>query len=214
MAIQRKINIEKEVKFKISPKFAKTQLESFLKKQGFVLKEQIQQRDTYWDNSTYDIINLKRGLRTRYVFDKLKSIEFKSLFLKKTGQYVVEEIQLFNNDRLDVSLLKNILVSRLEICKARDFKKTGIVSPETYLSNLGLLPVVILNNILDIVQPVNNYILFAIAAYGRLECYYYLPSVDFEIKCKQSELASKLLDKLSLCTPHNLYFLLSKVPLL
>lgn len=137
-------HIEKEIKFKIDPNLPKEDLEGFLKKLGLTPKEQILQTDVYWDNQTCDIINLKRGLRARYVTGQIKEVEFKSLFKKKDGQYVVEEIKILNNGLLDIPELKNILVNRLGVCKITDFDIKNPSSPEIILSEIGLAPMVTL----------------------------------------------------------------------
>lgn len=144
MTIKQKINIEREVKFKINPTWTKLELERFLKKLNLIKKEQISQKDIYWDNQICEIINLKRGLRVRYISDQIKDVEFKSLFKGESGQYVIEEIKLFKKGCLDTSSLKEILVNRLEICKAKDFNNDDSDSPELFLSRLGLMPVVTL----------------------------------------------------------------------
>ena len=144
MTMQQKTNIEKEVKFKINPRLAKLQLENFLKKQGLVAKERILQKDVYWDNQACDIINLKRGLRVRYVSNQVKDVEFKSLFKRENGQYVIEEIKLLKNGQFDISALKEILINRLGICGLKDFSDSDLDSPEIYLSKLGLSCVITL----------------------------------------------------------------------
>lgn len=144
MVIQRKTNVEKEVKFKINPKLTKSQLENFLKEQGLVAKERILQKDVYWDNQACDIINLKRGLRVRYVSNQVKDVEFKSLFKRENGQYVIEEIKLLKNGQFDISALKEILINRLGICELKGFDNNNLDSPEVYLSKLGLSPVITL----------------------------------------------------------------------
>lgn len=144
MAIRQKTNIEKEVKFTINPKLTKSQLENFLKEQGLVKKGQILQKDVYWDNQACDIINLKRGLRVRYISNQVKDVEFKSLFKGENGQYVIEEIKLLKNGEFEISALKKILINRLGICKLKDFNNSNFDSPEIYLSKFGLSPVIIL----------------------------------------------------------------------
>lgn len=147
MTTQQKTNIEKEVKFKITPEFTQTQLENFLKKHGLILKEQVHQKDVYWDNPDCEIINLKRGLRVRYVSSQIKDVEFKSLFQKENGQYVIEEIKLLKNGYLDIPALKEILLDRLEIGGLKVCDHDQSDSPEIYLSKLGLSPVVTLEKV-------------------------------------------------------------------
>ena len=142
MVINKNKNIEKEIKFKISVKMTKLELNQFLKRLGLRLKVEFLQKDVYWDNKDCEIINLKRGLRIRYILNKIKDVEFKSLFKNDKGQYVVEEIKLFKNEKLDISALGNILVNRLGICKLEDINNSNLSCPEVYLSNLGLLPTI------------------------------------------------------------------------
>jgi len=142
MIINQDKNIEKEIKFKISVKMTKSELNQFLKRLGLRLKVEFLQKDVYWDNKDCEIINLKRGLRIRYILNKIKDVEFKSLFKNDKGQYIVEEIKLFKNEKLDISALGNILVNRLGIFKLEDIKNSNLSCPEVYLSNLGLLPAI------------------------------------------------------------------------
>ena len=178
MIVKQNKNIEKEVKFKIDSKLAKSQLEDFLKKLGLVAKEQIFQKDVYWDNRTCDIINLKRGLRIRYISNKIKDVEFKSLFNKMNGQYVVEEIKLFKENMLDVSALKEILVTRLEICELKDFDNDNSNSPEIYLSKLGLKPVVILEKERSLWVDKNNEIEVSVDIVTDLGTFVEIEQVD------------------------------------
>ena len=144
MIKQLKINIEKEVKFKIDQKLTKLQLENFLFKQNLVKREKKEQKDVYWDNKTCDILNLKRGLRIRFISNKIIDIEFKSLFKGEDGRYVIEEIKLLKNGKFKISSLKKILIDRLGVLNSNDFNKCNLVSPENYLSKLGLSPVITL----------------------------------------------------------------------
>ena len=106
MVSKQNENIEKEVKFKIDLKISMLQLEVFLKSLNLTKNKEISQKDVYWDNQNCDIINLKRGLRVRYISNQIKDVEFKSLFLKKNGQYVIEEIKLLKDGQLDTISLK------------------------------------------------------------------------------------------------------------
>lgn len=141
---QQNNNIEKEVKFRIRPKLSKSQLKDFLKGLGLFIEKEILQKDIYWDNHNCDIINLKRGFRIRYVSGKIKDIEFKSLFKKNNGEYVIEEVKLFKDGMLDLSALKNILVSRLGVCTLEEFNDFNSDFLEMSLTKLGLSPVVTL----------------------------------------------------------------------
>ncbi len=134
--INQKQNIEKELKFIISPKVSKEDIKVFLENLGLVFNHQDLQTDIYWDTNNFDIINLKRGLRVRYVSNVLKNIEFKSLFQDDSGKYVVEEIKLLKDNVLDKAVLEDILVNRLNICKDCEFKQNLPI--EQYFSNLGL----------------------------------------------------------------------------
>lgn len=144
MAAKQNTNIEREVKFKIDSRVTGLELDKFLKKLDLSMKHKVSQKDVYWDNQACDIINLKRGLRVRYISNQIKNVEFKSLFKGKEGQYVVEEIKLLKGDKFDTSALKDILVNRLGICELKDFKNNNFGSLEIYLSSLGLSPSIIL----------------------------------------------------------------------
>lgn len=154
--MQQKTNIEKEVKFKINPRLAKLQLENFLKKQGLVAKERILQKDVYWDNQACEIINLKRGLRVRFISSQIVDIEFKSLFKGEGEKYVIEEVKLFKRGRFEISTLKEILIKRLGILRLEDFDENNLDLPEIYLSKLGLLPIVTLEKEREVWIDQNN----------------------------------------------------------
>lgn len=144
MAKKQNNNIEKELKFKIDSDVTKTELDRFLSELGLVTKEMVLQKDVYWDNPNCDIINLKRGLRTRYISNQIRDVEFKSLFKTSNGQYVVEEIKILKNSQLDVSSLKEIMVNRLGLIQANNFVYDASGTPEDILTSLGLSPVVTL----------------------------------------------------------------------
>jgi len=151
----RNPNIEKEVKFIIKSNITIPELNQFLIQLQLSPKHQVFQKDVYWDNQNCKIINLKRGLRIRYISNKVKDFEFKSLFKGQNGQYVVEEQKLLVNGQLDVSALKKILVNRLNICRLNNFE-SNFYSLESYLSKLGLLPIVTLEKNRSIWIDQNN----------------------------------------------------------
>ncbi len=132
------INEEKEIKFLISKEFSEKALIKFLESLGLHPDRQDLQTDIYWDNASCDIINLKRGLRTRYVGDTLVDFEFKSLFKGDKGNYSVEEIKLLKDNLIDYSALRIILVQRLGIRDKNTFTKaTRILPLNDFLYALG-----------------------------------------------------------------------------
>ncbi len=139
-------NLEKEVKFKIHSETSPEQLHSFVTSLGMTLHRKDVQRDVYWDTADCRIINLKRGLRLRYVKGQLRHVEFKSLFQNQDGKYVVEEIKLYERGVCDYDKLRHILVDRLQIMNSDVFNtcpSTG--SPEQFLSGIVLCPAVIID---------------------------------------------------------------------
>lgn len=144
MVTNVKQNLENEVKFIIDKSTSFSDLVIFIEKLSLLLDRQDLQTDVYYDNSRYDIINLKRGLRVRYLSEVLTNLEFKSLFKGKSG-YAIEEVKLLEDNSLNYSELENILVYRLNICSREAFlqNKKG-VSVEAFLIGLGLVPTVTL----------------------------------------------------------------------
>ena len=111
---------------------------------GFKLLSAQNQKDVYWDTEGCDLINLKRGLRVRYLEGEFSSVEFKSLFKKDDGSFFIEEVNLLKDKCLDLDLLKSILVERLGVLTDEFSKITGTSTTEI-LSSLGLKPTIILD---------------------------------------------------------------------
>jgi adenylate cyclase class IV len=129
---------EVEKKFKVLSEVKKLLL--FLSSLGFGAGKKETQTDVYWDTSDFKIINLKRGLRLR----NGSKLEFKSLFKKQNGEYVVEEIEI-GNGTIDKSKLMEILVTRLNVCESGSFDNINFSEDiKTVLKNLGLNPMLVL----------------------------------------------------------------------
>jgi adenylate cyclase class IV len=127
---------EIEIKYQVNSSLE--ELNNLIKQQNLQFVNSEEQKDEYWDTESFKIINLKRGLRIRYLGDKIKSIHFKSLFKKSNNDFFVEEIKLFENQKLDLIKLKEILENRLEITKFKNFEKYEGKTPQEVFKMLGL----------------------------------------------------------------------------
>lgn len=132
---------EIEIKYQVNSDYLK--LSELIKKLGLSLTSSEEQRDEYWDNKNFKIINLKRGLRIRYSASGIKSIQFKSLFKKENGNYFIEELDLLNHGKFDLELLKNILHERLGVIANNKIK--SLDSPQKILKSLDLDIAVVFN---------------------------------------------------------------------
>lgn len=125
--------IEKETKYK-APKI--TDVSEFIQKLqnefgGNITKEN--QLDEYFDTPKLRLTNLKRGLRLR---NKSK-LEFKSLFFNGL-RYLVEEIEINNDNDLDKLLIKRLGLPKLSLAEINEIKNPGV--PFLVLGHFGLAP--------------------------------------------------------------------------
>ena len=125
--------IEKETKYK-APKI--TDINDFIQKLktefgGKITEEK--QLDEYFDTPELRLTNLKRGLRLR---NKSK-LEFKSLFFNGL-RYLVEEIEIKNDNDLDKLLTKRLGLSKLDLAEINRIKIPRVPFP--VLFHFGLSP--------------------------------------------------------------------------
>lgn len=82
---------------------------AYLHDRGWKHRSDRRETDVYWDTDSWKLLNLKRGLRTRFVDNRLTAVEFKSLFMNGRGQFVIEEIQFLERNRWRLRNLLQIL---------------------------------------------------------------------------------------------------------
>lgn len=135
-------NEEREVKFEILNNVSVAKIQKLFTSLNLLYVGTEEQTDVYWDTEDCQIINLKRGLRARYLQNNLNAVEFKSLFKKKTGEFMVEEIKLLH-DGFDIGKLAYILNDRLEIgIKGNKAVGGAVKAVENLLKEMGLRPAV------------------------------------------------------------------------
>lgn len=131
---------EIEVKFQIVCPKQVGDVIDILQKNGLCFQAKTTQNDTYWDTEQCEIINLKRGLRSRSASGKVVALEFKSLFKRADGTSFIEEIPLFKDNSIDVGGLREILVNRLGVLSEASFSldNSNNNNVKSFLSGLGL----------------------------------------------------------------------------
>jgi adenylate cyclase class IV len=140
-------SLETEQKYQVLSNTSVEQIEEILLGMGLIKTGIDEQKDIYWDNDICSINNLKRGLRMRYVSGELKTVEFKCLFVADNREnFVVEEISLLINGRLDIEKLRSMLVNRMAIVSDAHIDAINPNdTPEFQLASLGLKPAIVLD---------------------------------------------------------------------
>ncbi|MDR2369702.1 MAG: CYTH domain-containing protein [Mycoplasmataceae bacterium] len=135
--------LEMEQKFSFNEKWTVAEIEKIIEKFGLRRDGFEELRDVYWDNEDCKIMNLKRGLRVRFLFGVLKSVEFKSLFVNAMGKRLIEEISLLDEQQnIDLVKLNNLIVNRLQLSQTKVKNENNI---NNILSNYGLSPCMIIS---------------------------------------------------------------------
>lgn len=169
------MNQEIEIKYRVmSPS---KDLNKVIKSLGLVPHKVQNQKDVYWDTDDFMMINLKRGLRIRYVNGKLSAIEFKSLFKNEDGEYFIEEIDLRDNGKLNLTKLKNILVDRLGIFSQKE-SVAHCDSHYEILGSFGLKPIVCVQKRREIYANANRTRLVCVDKIEGLPLYLEIESLD------------------------------------